>query len=602
MNKLIYLMLGAVALAVPEFIDSTYYMRLINWALIVTVLAFALNIIFGYAGQISLGHLSFYGIGAYAAGILMVDLGISFWLALPAAMTVTATVGILVGLPALRLRDFYLAVATLGFAVIVHVLLGRWIDLTGGQTGLIGIPRPYVLGIELFEDHHFYYFSLLLFLAAFWVTDLISRSAYGRNLRAIRENENAARALGVNISGHKLLAFAFSTALAGAAGAGYATLNGYIHPNSFTAGHSILFLAVLVIAGLGSHLGAILAGLLTVVVPEMLRSLGDYQLWGYSVVLLLVLYFLPRGLAGLVADIARLLIYRRDNGRVEGAEIEPEAVSSVARPKFGTPALHTRDEDSSQVQFLHVEGISKSFGGLMAVRDLSMNVAPGEVVGLIGPNGAGKSTAINLITGVLVPSSGRVRLGEKAISGFRPDEVVRIGVARTFQTPQLFEDLSVLDNVLVGMNGRRGLMRLIPRLLPLPIYRQEEARDRREAKALLQSLGLAHLSNERAANVPFGQRRLVEIARALATQPDILLLDEPAAGLNDNEARQLKTILRDLAAAGMGVLLVEHKMSLVMEVCDRIVVLNFGQNLSEGTPAEVSRDEAVREAYLGKAG
>ncbi|SLN74039.1 branched-chain amino acid ABC transporter ATP-binding protein/permease [Oceanibacterium hippocampi] len=602
MNRFTYLALGVGALAIPGFVDSTYYMRLINWALIVAVLAFALNIIFGYAGQISLGHLSFYGIGAYAAGILMVDYGMSFWLALLIAMLVTAAIGVLVGLPALRLRDFYLAVATLGFAVIVHVLLGRWIALTGGQTGLISIPRPYVLGFELFEDHHFYYFSLVLFLAAFWFTDLISRSAYGRNLRAIRENENAARSLGVNISGHKLLAFAFSTALAGAAGAGYATLNGYIHPNSFTAGHSILFLAVLVIAGLGSHLGAILAGVLTVIVPEMLRSLGDYQLWGYSVVLILVLYFLPRGIAGLISDIVLRVFHLRGSTATDAIEVGPDELEPIARSGFGAPSRFVQGGANTSAPFLNVVQVSKSFGGLMAVSDLSMRVSSGEVVGLIGPNGAGKSTAINLITGVLAPTSGKVDLGHERISGLRPDKVVRKGVARTFQTPQLFEDLTVLENVLVGMNGRRGLARLVARLLPFPAYRREEADAKREAIALLQSLDLARLKYEKAANVPFGQRRLVEIARALATRPKILLLDEPAAGLNDNEARQLKTILRDLAAAGIGVLLVEHKMSLVMEVCDRIVVLNFGQNLSEGTPAEVSRDEAVREAYLGRVG
>jgi branched-chain amino acid transport system permease protein len=566
---------GALALALPLLTHNEYYLRLANWAAVATLLMASLNLIYGYAGQISLGHMAFYGIGAYTAAILMVKLGQTFWIALPAAVVLCMLAGLLIGIPTLRLRNFYLAVATLAFGIIVRVVLNRWIPVTEGPSGILGIPRPTLFGLELASEAAFYYFMLPLLLVFLYAFYRLVESPFGRGLRAIRENDVAAESLGIPITRYKVGAFALSAGIAGGAGALFATLNGFVGPSSFTEEHSITLVALLIVAGVGTFPGPVIAGLFLVVIPELMRDFGSYQQWLYSILLVLVIFRMPMGLGGTLQ--ARFGQRRR----------------SDPAPREGTP-----DEAANPgatfggAELLRLTGVSRRFGGLAAVSEVDLAVRQGELIGLIGPNGAGKTTLINLVTGAIPPSEGSIALGGTQLAGRSMSQIARAGLVRTFQTPRLFEAMTVLENVLVGVDRSAPGGSLL-------ISGPEERRRRWRAAPILEDVGLGALLDTKAASIPFGQRRLLEVARALACNPALLMLDEPAAGLHSMEEATLEAELKRISARGLTVLLVEHNIGLVMRSCSRIVVLKEGRKLAEGSPGEIAADPAVIEAYLG---
>jgi ABC-type branched-subunit amino acid transport system ATPase component/ABC-type branched-subunit amino acid transport system permease subunit len=564
---------AAAAVLLPLSTSNTYYLYLACSVGLLTIVAAGLNVLAGFAGQISLGHAGFYALGAYGAALAATRLGWPLWASVPAGIVVAALVGAAVGAAALRVSGPYLAMVTIAFGIIVEHVLVEWVSLTGGPGGIFNIPKLPVGGT--------YWLIAACAAAALWLTANLRVSAWGRALLAVKSSEVAAESLGISAYLARTTAFTISAAVAGLAGGLFASLNGYISPDSFTLQTSIVFLLALLFGGLGSVAGPLVGGVALTLLPELLTGLADYRLILYGALLLVSIYGLPAGVVGAMRARAR--------GSVADAPATPH------------PALspEPRGREATEEVLLGVEGLGVSFGGVVALADVTLTVPARGITAVIGPNGAGKTTLINLITGYYRPGTGEIRLAGEPIAGHAPHAVARRGVARTFQTAQPFDDLSVVENVMVGVAGAR-LGNLGGALLRGPGTRRRERALRARALALLTALGLAARAEEPAASLPAGLRRWLEIARALATEPRLLLLDEPAAGLSPTEIAELDARLTALRAqGGPAIVLVEHHMELVMAISDRISVLDYGRVIAAGTPAAVREDPAVIEAYLG---
>ena len=538
-----------------------------------------------HARLLSLASAGFAAIGAYASAILAVRLGLPVYLSIPAAALVCGALALAIGLPVLRLKDVYLAICTLGFGEIVRVAIILLPGLTGGSTGA-NLSTGFAYETMKRTKSWALALCLALLCYLFWAA---SRSKAGRALRAIRENPEAAETMGIDVVAYKNMVFFASALIAGLAGAFYAHSVGSLDSGDFKFGRAVDILGYAVLGGSGAWFGAVLgAGFLTAL-PIFLRDgLGSSlafiknfaQLPNILVglALVLVIIFAPGGIASLFG--------RAPARRGKSRPLDRAAALQPRKAAVGGP-------------FLRLEHLSRSFGGVQALADLSFSLEEGRVYGLIGPNGAGKTTLINLVSGLLPPSSGRILWLGREIQGRRAHRIARAGIARSYQNIQLFGDMSVLENVVVGHHIRLRSS-LLSAWLRLPSQRREEARARDEAMALLESLGLSSLADQEASRLSYGDQRRVEIARALALRPRLLLLDEPAAGMNEVETSALGVFIVGLKAQGLSILVVEHDMDLIMDVCDDILVLNFGRKIAEGPPQAVARDEAVLEAYLGR--
>ncbi|MDR5708205.1 MAG: branched-chain amino acid ABC transporter ATP-binding protein/permease [Armatimonadota bacterium] len=563
------------------------------------VLAIGLTLLAGQAGQVSLGQAAFYGIGAYTAALLTVRLGWDPWVALGMAVLVATSLAYALGAPVMVLRGHYLVLGTLALNVVVEVILRNWQDLTGGANGLSGVP-PLHLGPlgELRGTLPYYYLTWGLVLLSLRMGHNLLRSRAGRALAAIRASEVAAVSLGIPPTRYKLQLFAYSAACAAVAGGLYAYELGFVSPSPFGFELSIAVLVMSVLGGIHHLPGAVLGAAIVTLLRELLRSLlpqlfrggasAEYEAVVYGLLLAATVIAAPTGLWPLLTYWTRRPAQEL---RIQLERPVPPPPAQVPTDPIG-PA-HGSDPA------VEVRSVTKRFGGLVAVDGLSFTVRPGEIYAIIGPNGAGKTTVLNLITGLLRPTTGTFALFGFPVHTLPPERIASLGVARTFQTPRVVWDLTVLDNVRLGMHLhlRTGFLTSL-----LGLNRGEEVRSTRQAEALLDRLGLAAHAHEIAANLPFGSLRLLELARALALRPRLLLLDEPASGLSGEQRGELARLIQEIREEGTTVVLVEHDVGMVLQVADRVLVLHQGRCIAEGSPAVVRAHPEVISAYLGPGG
>lgn len=574
MARLLGYALAAILIAVlPGIVPNTFYIHLGQIFAYTAIAVIGLNILLGLSGQMSLGHGGFYALGCYGTAILATTYGLPLYLTMAAGLFLTLVMGLAVGMIALRTRGLYLAMATLAFGFIVEILAQRWVGLTGGTMGLMGVPQLDFGNFAMGPTYFFWTAAGLLLLVQIG-SDYLFDSAAGRRLRAIKESEAFAQTIGLNVPVWRTLVFAASAMLAGLAGALFAHQDGFVSSDAFHIRLTIGLLIAAVIGGLGRSYGPLFGTAILLALTEVIAAVHDVGQIIYGGILLGVLLLFPEGAIGLV---------RKLFGR---------AVRKAAPTERATTFALEPDSRSDLV----VEGLSKSYAGVTALQGVSLAVRPGSITALIGPNGAGKSTFINVVAGLYRPSAGRIVMGGRDVTSLAAHERAQLGLVRTFQNLQLIGSVDVISNVMLGMRPRDGVVADFGRWL---LGRKHEAAERAEAMAILELLGLRAYAHHRPADLAYGHRKLLELARAIAQRPKILLLDEPVAGLNPVEARGIGQIVRRLRDAGVAVLIVEHNMEFVMDLSDSVTVVDFGNPIASGTPAVIQRDPAVLKAYLG---
>ncbi|XRQ09118.1 ABC transporter permease subunit [Actinomadura welshii] len=589
-----WLVLLAAAAVLPLVSGDPTITYLATTAAIYVVVGTGLNIMFGYTGQVSLGQGALVAVGAYTTGALMADHGWTFWAAAPAAVVVTTAAGTLMALPAFRLSSWYIALVTLGAAMAVRSLLVEFEGLTGGWSGLIGIPRPAIGSWELGE-RDVLWLVIAVNVVLFVMVRNIVDSRLGRGMMAVRDAPEMARSVGVGPARTKLFAFACGGATAGMGGALLAVHHGLVTPDDFTLDFSILFLLVVIIGGAARLAGPIIGTLLFFALPELLTGLAEWRGLIYGAALLVLMVYAPQGIAG-AWDKLRA---RHRNGRVPAADaVEDTAVEDTAVGDLAVEDTAEVGPPRGEPLGVELSGVRKSFGGVHALRGVDLTIEPGKVHAIVGPNGSGKTTLLNVISRLLRQDEGRVLLGAEDVSRATAERLARRGVARVFQTPRLLGASSLRDNVLLGAYARERAGGPAT-VLRLPRARRERAALVAEADRLLSGHGLARRADEEAAALPHGEQRLLEVARALMARPRLLLMDEPAAGLTPRELEALGRLIRAIRDAGTTVVLVEHHIELVANVADVVTVLDRGELVTSGAPQEALGDARVVELYLG---
>jgi len=537
---------GAGALALyAVFFAGSYGHDVLARAGIYAIAAIGYQLVFGRLGALSLAQGCFFGLGAYAAGLTALDLGLGFPFTLLAGTLLPVLLAALIAIPVLRLASHYFALATLGIAQLALLAATNWTEVTGGANGLYGVPPISLAGFRIGFGLPLTALVWASVGLALWLSHRLTAGRRGLAVETLRAAPSAAAALGIDGAAIRFRFFLASAAFGGFAGALQAHGVGVVSPDVLSFHILVLLLAMTVIGGRDSPLGAVLGALLLVHLPEWFRDFADYYLVAYGAALLAAIIFLPRGLAGLLPDAPK----RRN---LPG--------SDTARPHRAAQ--------------LTVEHATKRFGGVAALDDVSLAVAPGEIVGLIGPNGSGKTTLLNLITGIEKPDAGRIRLGADDLTGQTPERIARAGIARTFQHPQIAPGLTLRESL--------------------------EAVGPGDAETLLGRVGLAERADELAGNLPPAAQKRLEIARALATGATLLALDEPAAGMNDVERADLARLLKDLAGEGHAILLIDHAMDFLLPLADRVVCLSAGRIVADGTPEAVAQDPRAIRAYFGE--
>jgi branched-chain amino acid transport system permease protein len=577
-----------LVLILPLLVTNQYYVHILQSVGIVSILAYGLNILFGYTGQISLGHAGLYAIGAYTTGLLTVKVGLSPWLGILLSMVVCAIFGVILAGPALRVRGPYLAMVTIAFGLAIERAATEWQSLTGGPQGIPCIPIPSI-GSYTLDSRAYLYLIILLSIVFFFFMKHLVESRWGRAFISLSESEVAAESLGINVYRYKVLSFSISSVYAGLAGALFAHQNEYINSEIFTLDLSIFFLIVVLFGGLGTPTGPIIGAFVLVFSQELFNELYNFHLYFYGGILLFSLMVLPQGVVGGVTS----LLKRRTKIAAEQAD----SIKQIEVPPF----IKVANAGIADSPILRAEGLSKTFGGIKANVGIDTAVKRNSIHALIGPNGSGKTTFLNVVSGFYKPTNGYVYLDDVVISDMSSNMIARAGIGRTFQNVQMFGNMTVLDNVKIGFHSHTST-NMGTCLFSLPSFRTEEKWVEEEAMAIMEFAGISDYARHTAKNLSHGHQRLLGIARALAIKPRLLLLDEPAAGLVQQEIQFLKELIHKVRDAGITVLLVEHHMDLVMDVSDTVTVLDYGEKIAEGTPKEVQNNERVIQAYLGNEG
>ena len=572
------LLLMIAPLVLPEF-----YVTLLNYTGLASIVALGLVLLTGVAGQMSFGQAAFVGIGAYTTAVLTTRYDMSPWLSLPAAIALTAVIALFLGFITLRLSGHYLPLGTIAWGIAIYFLLGN-LEWLGKYFGIAEIPPLTVLGGRFGDGRTFYYLIWAVTLLALLAARNLLDSRSGRAIRALKARTVMAESFGVDTARLKIVVFVYAAVLASLSGWLYAHFLRFISPQPFGVNASIDYLFMAVIGGSTEVWGAVTgAALLTFLrewirdlLPKVMEQSGNFEIVVFG---LIVVVMLHRTRDGLASYVARLIPH--DTKRMLPVTAEP--LPTRGQPRYGAPLLELR-------------GVSKWFGALAAVKELSFEMRAGEILGLIGPNGAGKSTVFNLMTGVLPAGDGQIVFRGERIEHLTGREIARRGVARTFQHVNILPAVSALENAAVGahLRGRKGVL-----ASSLRLDRAEERRLRYEAAQRLDQVGLRRRTFDAAGTLPLGSQRMLEVARALCADPVLLLLDEPAAGLRHLEKKALGELVQTLRGSGLSILLVEHDMEFVMGLVDRLIVMNFGEKLAEGSPQEIQAKQAVIEAYLG---
>jgi branched-chain amino acid transport system permease protein len=574
-------LLAVAAWLLPYGLDS-YAIHVVNVIIIFALLAVGLGLAMGIGGQVNLAQVAFFGVGAYATAILTTKAGLGFWVSAVLAVAATAAIGLLVGTPALRIQSHYLGIVTLGLALAFT----NWVtnaQVAGGAEGISNIPVPTLPGVDLSNEYLFYYLELIVLAGGLLFGEFVVRTGLGRRMRAMRDDALAAGALGAEVPMLRMTAFLLASVYGGVAGVLYAGLIRYVAPESFGIAGMFLLLAMVIIGGRQSLVGCVVGAVGLSVVRELLVDHPTYAQVAYGTVVVLTVVFAPTGLAGLPG---RIRAARGRRGAVAGRLTPFQPYEPSEAPPADAPAV------------LRVDDVRMSFRGLKALDGVSLTVRRGEIRGIVGPNGSGKTTLFNVISGLYRPTGGRVEFEARDLTGRPPYRLARAGIARTFQNLRLFGDLTVRENILVALDRSRTVDGWRYVLRPLSVLR-DDRRLRARADEVLDRYGLTAHAAQPPRSLPYGTQRRVEIARAVAARPRLLLLDEPAAGLNGDEVRQLGEMVRSIRDSGVTVVIIEHNMGLVMSLCERITVLAGGVVIAEGGPAEVAAAPAVIEAYLG---
>ena len=574
----------AVFALLATLLQSSYLLDIAAYAGVLAIFVLGVAVTFGQLGYVSFGHAAFLGLGAYAAGLLVSHLGWNYWLAVPLAVLPGLLLGAALGAVSTRLSGAYFAIATLVVAELLAVVVTNWVALTRGPMGLMvtvpPLPGAAALGWNAQQGYLFAVGTVLV--ASYLLLRNLRGGATGRAWAAIREAPALAESLGIATARERVFNIALSGGLAALGGALLVPKVFVLAPALFGAAHSATGILGVIVGGKASLAGPVLGGALFAVLPEALRFMGELNFAAFALLLLVVVRVLPGGLVGWLGD--RPAVQRWLARREVAYELPPPRPLAARAHRAGLA--------------LEVSGLSRRFKGLRAVQDVSFNVRAGEIVGLIGPNGAGKTTLLSMISGFLAPGSGSVRAFGRPIAGLAPHQVARLGVVRSFQQTALCAGQTVLTNMAIAAHGRRPAG-FLGALLQTPRWQMRERERLAHALGCLHEVGLGERLHAQAGSLPYGEQKLLGVAMALAAGPELLLLDEPAAGLNHTEALRLAEVLRGLRAKGLTLVVVDHNLKMLMSLVDRVLVLHHGELIADGAPAEVTQRAQVVQAYLG---